>query len=49
MAKLQNSLDHVKIAAPCSADWDQMLSVEGERVRFCYHCKQNVYNLQRNQ
>jgi len=45
MAKLQNSLDHVKIAAPCSAGWDEMLPVEGERVRFCYHCKRNVYNL----
>ena len=45
MAKLSNSLDHVKIAAPCTADWNQMFSFEGERVRFCSQCKLNVYNL----
>ncbi len=36
-------LDHLKIASPCSADWEQM---EGtDRVRFCAECKKNVYNL----
>lgn len=45
MAKFNDSLAHVKIAAPCSADWDQMYSFEGERVRFCSQCNLNVYNL----
>ena len=36
-------LDQIKIASPCSADWEQM---EGdERVRFCGECKKNVFNL----
>ena len=26
MPKLTTPLDHVKIAAPCPADWDQMFS-----------------------
>jgi hypothetical protein len=45
MPKLTSPLDHIKIAAPCSADWDQMFSFEGERVRFCSQCNLNVYNL----
>lgn len=43
MAKLTNPLDHVRVAAPCRADWDQMLG--DERVRFCGQCSLNVYNL----
>jgi hypothetical protein len=36
-------LDQIKIASPCSADWEQM---EGtDRVRFCGECKKNVFNL----
>src|ERR1700688_662509 len=36
-------LDQIRIASPCSADWEQM---EGdERVRFCGECKKNVFNL----
>jgi Carboxypeptidase regulatory-like domain len=36
-------LDHIKIASPCSADWEQM---EGnDRVRFCGQCKKNIFNL----
>jgi hypothetical protein len=36
-------LDQIKIASPCTADWDQM---EGtDRVRFCQHCQKNVFNL----
>jgi hypothetical protein len=45
MPKLTNPLDHVKIAAQCPADWDQMFSFEDERVRFCSQCNLNVYNL----
>jgi hypothetical protein len=36
-------LENVAIAAPCSADWEQM--VGDERVRFCRSCEKNVYNL----
>ena len=36
-------LDQIKIASPCSANWEQM---EGnDRVRFCGECKKNVFNL----
>ena len=36
-------LDQIKIASPCSADWERM---EGtDRVRFCAECKKNVFNL----
>ena len=37
------SLDHVRVAAPCKAEWAQMQG--DERVRFCAHCKLHVYNL----
>ena len=43
MARFNNRLDHVRIAAPCKADWDQMIG--NERVRFCGQCSLNVYNL----
>lgn len=43
MARFRNTLDHVRIAAPCKADWDQMMG--NERVRFCSQCTLNVYNL----
>ena len=33
----------VKIAAPCKADWEQMIG--SDRVRFCGQCNLNVYNL----
>jgi len=45
MPKLTSPLDHVKIASPCPADWDQMFSFEDERVRFCSQCNLNVYKL----
>ena len=43
MARFRNTLDHVRIAAPCPADWDRMIG--SERVRFCGQCSLNVYNL----
>lgn len=43
MARFRNTLNHVRIAAPCKADWDQMIG--NERVRFCSQCSLNVYNL----
>ncbi len=38
-----NPLDNIKIASPCSADWNKM--VGDERQRHCAECKLNVYNL----
>jgi hypothetical protein len=38
-----NPLDHVRVAAPCSSDWEQMHG--SEKVRFCAECNLNVYNL----
>ena len=43
MARFNNPLNHVRVAAPCPADWDQMIG--SERMRFCGQCKLNVYNL----
>ncbi|HEU5236662.1 MAG TPA: hypothetical protein VFU37_05945 [Pyrinomonadaceae bacterium] len=43
MARFKHPLDRVKVAAPCKADWDQMIG--SERVRFCAQCNLNVYNL----
>lgn len=43
MARFKNHLRHVRVAAPCKADWDQMLG--SDRVRFCGQCNLNVYNL----
>src|SRR5215469_12583661 len=37
------SLDNVKVAAPCPADWDGMIG--NERVRYCGQCNLNVYNI----
>lgn len=43
MARFKNPLDHVQVAAPCKADWNQMIG--SEQVRFCGLCKLNVFNL----
>ena len=43
MARFTNRLDNIRVAAPCSADWDSM--VGDERVRLCGQCHLNVYNL----
>ena len=43
MSKFDNPLGNVRIASPCSADWEQMFG--DERKRFCGDCKLNVYNL----
>lgn len=41
--KLPILLENIRIAAPCSADWDDMAG--DERVRFCGKCEKNVYNI----
>lgn len=38
-----NPLNNIKIASPCSADWNEMNG--DERKRFCGQCKLTVYNL----
>ena len=43
MTKFTNPLDDIKIASPCSQDWNEMIGTE--RKRFCGECKLNVYNL----
>lgn len=43
MARFNSPLDNVRVAVPCSSDWNQM--VGDERVRFCARCSLNVYNL----
>ena len=43
MNKFTNPLDNIKIASPCSQDWNSMSG--DERKRFCGECKLNVYNL----
>jgi hypothetical protein len=43
MNEYTNPLDRVQIAAPCYADWNQMIG--DERKRHCSECKLNVYNL----
>jgi hypothetical protein len=36
-------LNQLKISAPCSLPWEAMPG--DDRVRFCGHCRQNVYNI----
>lgn len=43
MPKYDSPLTNLKIASPCSADWNEMAG--DERKRFCGDCKLNVYNL----
>ena len=43
MTRFTSKLDNVRVAAPCTANWDSMYG--NERVRFCGECQLNVYNL----
>ena len=43
MSKFETPLENVRIASPCSADWNEMYG--DERMRFCGQCRLNVYNL----
>lgn len=43
MARFSDPLSRVRVASPCTADWDGMIG--DERVRFCGQCELNVYNL----
>jgi hypothetical protein len=43
MSRYQSPLDNIRIASPCSADWNTMYG--NDRMRHCGDCKLNVYNL----
>lgn len=43
MSRFTTPLDNIRVASPCSADWNQMYG--NDRKRFCSDCKLNVYNL----
>jgi Carboxypeptidase regulatory-like domain len=43
MNRPKNQLHHLKVASPCSADWDSMAGTD--RVRFCGQCELHVYNI----
>lgn len=43
MKNFTNPLDNVRVASPCSQDWNAM--IDDDRQRFCGDCKLNVYNL----
>ena len=43
MSRYTDPLSHVKVAAPCSVGWENMIG--NERLRFCGQCNLNVYNL----
>ena len=43
MARFSNPLDRVQVAAPCKADWEQMIGTD--QARFCGQCSLNVFNL----
>lgn len=43
MSKFGSPLNNIKVASPCSANWDEMYG--DNRKRFCGDCKLNVYNL----
>lgn len=43
MSKFTSPLNNLKVASPCSANWDEMYG--DARKRYCGDCKLNVYNL----
>jgi hypothetical protein len=43
MSNFDNPLKNIRVASPCSSNWDEMYG--NERKRFCGDCKLNVYNL----
>jgi hypothetical protein len=43
MANRMDRIDQIKVASPCSADWDQMSG--DDRMRFCDLCNLHVYNI----
>lgn len=43
MRRFTSPLEGVRVAAPCTADWEKM--VGDERMRYCGQCSLHVYNL----
>ncbi len=43
MAQAIRLLDNLSVASPCKASWENMTG--NERVRFCHHCEQKVYDV----
>ena len=43
MQRFTSPLNNIRVASPCSANWNEMYG--SERMRFCADCKLNVYNL----
>jgi len=43
MTRFTNPLNKIKVASPCSANWDEMIG--NDRQRFCGECEKNVFNL----
>src|SRR5947207_1881563 len=43
MSRIDDPLDGLQIASPCSASWEAMSGTD--QVRYCQHCQKNVYNL----
>jgi len=43
MQRFDSPLKNIRIASPCSANWDEMAG--DERRRFCGECRLTVYNL----
>ena len=43
MSEFDSPLDNLRVASPCSMDWERMQG--DDRKRYCGDCKLNVYNL----
>ncbi|MEP6568559.1 MAG: hypothetical protein ABJC10_02200 [Acidobacteriota bacterium] len=43
MSTIPAKIDGLRIATPCPISWEQMTG--DNRVRFCDHCKLNLYNI----
>lgn len=43
MSNFPNPLSNIRLASPCSANWDEMFG--DDRKRHCGQCDRNVYNL----
>lgn len=43
MSRYESPLEDIRVASPCSANWNDMYG--NDRMRFCRECKLNVYNL----
>lgn len=43
MTRFDNPLNNIRVASPCTVNWDEMYG--DDRKRFCGECRLNVYNL----